>query len=207
MSEFSYIPKSKEQSFQNNSGIFTPKDIYDLTKADKYTNYGQLELIETKIFSGDNIVDFTDLKTNLYDVHFSTISVTLSSSSSINIRFIKGGVVDSSSNYQYAYQNGTATGTFGESVHTSNNTMFATRTGGTNEPRIATNYFYNLGDSNKYSFMTMNAVSETSGTTACDMRFGGGLIDVTSAIDGIRYFDTGGALLTGSISLYGLRYS
>jgi len=41
---------------------FTPKDIYDLTRADKYTNYGQLELIETQTASGDNIVDFTDIK-------------------------------------------------------------------------------------------------------------------------------------------------
>ena len=48
MSEYGYIPEAPEQSFGNNKGIFTPKDIYDLTRADKYTNYGQLELIETQ---------------------------------------------------------------------------------------------------------------------------------------------------------------
>ena len=47
--EFGYIPESPEQSFGNNKGIFTPTDIYDLTRADKYTSYGQLELIETQI--------------------------------------------------------------------------------------------------------------------------------------------------------------
>ena len=38
MSEYGYLPESPEQSFGQNSGIFTPKDIYDLTRADKYTN-------------------------------------------------------------------------------------------------------------------------------------------------------------------------
>ena len=51
MSEYGYIPEAPEQSASNNKGIFTPKDIYDLTRADKYTNYGQLELIETQTVS------------------------------------------------------------------------------------------------------------------------------------------------------------
>ncbi len=38
MSEYGYIPEAPEQSAGNNKGIFTPKDIYDLTRADKYTN-------------------------------------------------------------------------------------------------------------------------------------------------------------------------
>ena len=41
-------------------GSLAPKDIYDLTRADKYTNYGQLELIETQTFSGATAnIDFT----------------------------------------------------------------------------------------------------------------------------------------------------
>ena len=48
MSEYGYIPESPDQSFGNNKGIFTPNDIYDLTRADKYTQYGQLELIQTQ---------------------------------------------------------------------------------------------------------------------------------------------------------------
>ena len=66
--EFGYIPESPEQSFGNNKGIFTPTDIYDLTRADKYTNYGQLELIETKSADDSCTIDFdtlgnTDLNT------------------------------------------------------------------------------------------------------------------------------------------------
>ena len=66
MSEFGYIPEAPEQSFGNNKGIFTPKDIYDLTRADKYTNYGQLELIETQTASSDSALDFTSLQENIY---------------------------------------------------------------------------------------------------------------------------------------------
>ena len=62
--EFGYIPESPEQSFGNNKGIFTPTDIYDLTRADKYTNYGQLELIETQTVSGVSAIDFTNIKRN-----------------------------------------------------------------------------------------------------------------------------------------------
>ena len=68
MSEYGYIPEAPEQSFGNNKGIFNPKDIYDLTRADKYTNYGQLELIETQTASTSSALDFTNLGN--YNVHF-----------------------------------------------------------------------------------------------------------------------------------------
>jgi hypothetical protein len=70
--EFGYLPESPEQSFGNNKGIFTPKDIYDLTRADKYTNYGQLELIQTQTASSA-VVDFTNLGD--FDVHFVTFQM------------------------------------------------------------------------------------------------------------------------------------
>ena len=67
--EFGYIPESPEQSFGNNKGIFTPTDIYDLTRADKYTNYGQLELIETQTLTNSLTLDFTSIKESEYNVH------------------------------------------------------------------------------------------------------------------------------------------
>ena len=72
MSEYGYIPEAPEQSFGNNKGIFTPKDIYDLTRADKYTNYGQLELIQTQTASGSSTIDFTSIQESTYNVHFAT---------------------------------------------------------------------------------------------------------------------------------------
>jgi len=74
MSEYGYIPEAPEQSFGNNKGIFNPKDIYDLTRADKYTNYGQLELIETQTASSVSSINFTDIKEDIYNVHFLTFN-------------------------------------------------------------------------------------------------------------------------------------
>ena len=207
MSEYGYIPEAPEQSFGNNKGIFTPKDIYDLTRADKYTNYGQLELIETKTGSGVSAIDFTNIKEDIYNVHFVTIVAGVSNTGSVQIRFFESGVLESSSVYDVAYQNGQATGTFDESKSTSETRLFATRTGTADEPRQAYNYLYNLGDSTKYSFQTMHGVSRKTGTTACDMRFGSGVMHQASQVDGIRFLETSGGLLTGSISLYGIRYS
>ena len=209
MSEYGYIPDSAniEQSFGNNKGIFNPKDIYDLTRADKYTNYGQLELIETKTASGDNIVDFTDIKEDIYNVHFVTIDVDLSGTSSVQIRFFEGGVLETGSVYKYAFQNGQATGSFDVTASTGDNRLFATRTGGADDVRQAYNYLYNLGDSTKYSFQTMHGVSKKTGTTACDMRYGSGVMTQASQVDGIRFTNTASQLLTGTISLYGLRFS
>jgi len=209
MSEYGYIPDSAniEQSFGNNKGIFTPKDIYDLTRADKYTNYGQLELIETKTASGDNIVDFTDIKEDVYNVHFATIDVNLDNTSSVQIRLFESGVLETGSVYQTAYQNGQATGTFSVNQTTANSRFFATQTGSTDEPRQSYNYLYNLGDSTKYSFQTMQGVSQKTGTTACDMRFGSGVLPQASQVNAIRFTNTASGLLTGTISLYGIRYS
>ena len=70
MSEYGYIPEAPEQSFGNNKGIFTPKDIYDLTRADKYTNYGQLELIETQSANSSAVSEVVSagLRTTVFPV-------------------------------------------------------------------------------------------------------------------------------------------
>ena len=91
-SEFGYIPESPEQSFGNNKGIFTPTDIYELTRADKYTNYGQLEFIETQTHSSSvSYIEFTDIKQDIYDVHFVTLNDIgcLNDTSSITLTFAK----------------------------------------------------------------------------------------------------------------------
>ena len=67
-SEFGYIPESPEQGFQNNNGIFTPTDIYNLTRSSKFTEYGQLKLIQTQTVSSA-VCDFTDLQIEKYSVH------------------------------------------------------------------------------------------------------------------------------------------
>ena len=168
---------------------------------------GKLELIETKTASGDNIVDFTDIKEDVYNVHFATIDVNLNNTSSVQIRLFESGVLETGSVYQTAYQNGQATGTFSVNQTSANNRFFATQTGSTDEPRQSYNYLYNLGDSTKYSFQTMQGVSRKTGTTACDIRFGSGVLPQASQVNAIRFTNTAGGLLTGTISLYGIAES
>jgi hypothetical protein len=168
---------------------------------------GKLELIETKTASADSFIDFTSIDESTYNVHFVTVNVYLSNTSSVQIRFFESGVLETGTVYQYAYQNGQATGSFSETRATADDRIFATRTGGTDEPRQAYNYLYNLGDSSKYSFQTMQGVSRQSPTTALDMRFGSGVLPQASTVDGIRFTETGGGLLTGTISLYGIAES
>ena len=204
--EYGYIPEVA-QSFGDNTGVFDPADINNLVADNKWTQYGQLELIETKTGTGVSAIDFTDIKEDVYNVHFVTIVAGISNTGSVQIRFFEDGVLETASVYDVAYQNGTATGSFTESRFTSEDRLFATRTGTADEPRQAYNYLYNLGDSTKYSFQTMHAVSRKTGTTACDIRFGSGVMHQASQVDGIRFLETGGGLLTGSISLYGIRYA
>ena len=206
-SEFSYIPESPEQSFGNNKGIFTPTDIYDLTRADKYTNYGQLELIETQTASSDSFVDFTSIQESTYNVHFMTVSITdVSSATYLGIRFYESGVLETASVYQEAYQNCQANGTFSEVKSTARNQIITTQSNAINSSMNIYIYFYNLGDSAKYSFTTAQGNGITTTGTSYNAYFGSGVLPQTSTVNGIRILDNFGNM-TGTISLYGIRYS
>ena len=205
--EFGYIPESPEQSFGNNKGIFTPTDIYDLTRADKYTNYGQLELIETQTASSDSFVDFTSIQESTYNVHFMTVSITdVSSATYLGIRFYESGVLETASVYQEAYQNCQANGTFSEVKSTARNQIITTQSNAINSSMNIYIYFYNLGDSAKYSFTTAQGNGITTTGTSYNAYFGSGVLPQTSTVNGIRILDNFGNM-TGTISLYGIRYS
>ena len=49
--EYGYIGKEVTQAFRDNKGIFTPQDIIELDQENKWTNFGQLELIQTQTFT------------------------------------------------------------------------------------------------------------------------------------------------------------
>ena len=208
--EFGYIPESPEQSFGNNKGIFTPKDIYDLTRADKYTNYGQLELIETKTFSGVSAVDFTSIQENTYNVHFMTLN-NIQHTGGLDttmIQFYESGVLETASVYQYAHQYNEAGGSNGELKSTGFNRIYWSynNNGTTQDARDSENgyiYFYNLGDSTKYSFTTHQELFTDFG--AMKMSFGSGVLPQTSQVNGIRLVMHNGNNTSGSASLYGIK--
>jgi hypothetical protein len=201
MSEYGYIPEAPEQSFGNNKGIFTPKDIYDLTRADKYTNYGQLELIETQTFSTVSAVDFTSIQESTYNVHFLTYSgIEGSTASNGGLQFYESGVLRTGG-YQDALQYGTSGGSFGEEKSTSRANMYF-HNYGTQQQTGAYAYIYNAGDSSKYTFSTWH--SNQPFTSSMTMFFGSGVMPYTSTVDGIR-INVNTGTLTGQASLYGIK--
>ena len=212
--EFGYIPESPEQSFGNNKGIFTPTDIYDLTRADKFTQYGQLELLQTQSVSGVSVVDFTSLDENTYNVHFLTFNNVTSTASGFhyhNVRFSNdgGSTYTNATNYDYANQyGGVNAGDFSDSLRSASATeigdIFALT--GTNT-EIAGNgymYFYNLGDSTKYSFTTHHNMAQIDGASAY-MYFGSGVYQVAEPIQAFRWFSDSSVTFNGDFSLYGIK--
>jgi hypothetical protein len=214
MSEYGYIPESPEQSFGNNKGIFTPKDIYDLTRADKYTNYGQLELIHTENASSVSSVEFKSSTGTLdlsYNVHFLTINNFKPSNDNAQLASqvsFNDGSSYTANAYQFAYQQGKSGGTFAESrtndfsylriIHTTGNA--------TNESGNGYCYFYNLSDNTKFSFQTTQQVCMT-GTPELLMQFGSGLFYPNALVfDALKIYSSAGTF-SATASLYGIRYS
>lgn len=211
-SEFGYIPESPEQSFGNNKGIFTPTDIYDLTRADKYTNYGQLELIGTQTYSSAvTVIDFTSIQESTYNVHFMTcsqMSAAVDNIHTMNIRLFENGVVETAGVYHTARQNAGLNPSvgFNESRSTSANKIalqFGSGTA-TGENESAYIYFYNLGDSSKYSFVTHQSVGLTNDNYFMSA-FGSAVLPQASVVDGIRLKTNSNNYNDFKVSLYGIK--
>jgi len=198
------------QSFGNNAGIFSANDIYDLTREDKWTNYGQLELIETQIHSTDvSEVDFTNIKADIYDVHFMTLNNIVSSSDAgLDCRLSDdNGTTFESGSYDYDIQFVQTSGTSnGETRSTGGNAF--TRLGAlganANEQGNGYMYFYNLGDSTKYSFATHQS-SSWNFNAHLVMYFGSLVYHQTVSMNALRVFPTAGSLTDFEISLYGIK--
>ena len=196
-----------EQSFQNNPGIFDPADINNLIADNKWTNYGQLELIETQTYSGAvSFVDFTSLGS--YNVHFMTFNNLQNSggaSADLSVRFYESGVLETASVYQKAFQYGSTGGSFGEDKSTSVSSILSIAGNYQNKEANGYLYFYNLGDSAKFSFVTMQSFFGHP-TAGHYMKFGSGVMTQASTVDGIRLFnDNADNFSAFDISLYGIK--
>jgi len=174
---------------------------------------GNLELIETQTVSGVSVVNFTSIDESTYNVHYLTFNdLDLSDDQeNIQVRFSNdgGSTYESSSNYDWAHQRNivgigslevnSTTGTSIEIVRLLGNA--------TNETQNGYIYFYNLGDSAKYSFTT----SYTTGmyyTGAYISNFGSGVYHTAETINAIRIKDSGsGGTFSATMSLYGIKES
>jgi len=202
--EYGYIPEV-EQSFGNNTGVFDPADINNLVADNKWTQYGQLELIETQTVSGVSTVDFTDLGN--YNVHFLTINdyqVTVSNTR-LGVRFYENGVLETASVYQWAYQQ-CLQGGGAEFKATSHSSIPIQIEQLINYGGGGYNYFYNLTDSSKFSFLTNQHIRVSNAMIG---EFGGGLMTQASQVTGFQIgsYDASNYNFSLTASLYGIRFS
>ena len=211
--EYGYVGAEVAQSFKNNRGIFSPQDILELDQANKWTNFGQLELIETITASSATQIDFLNLNDKFgatYNYHYltgSNISVSLDSGR-ITGRFFESGVLNSSSDYEFAFKQTNSNVSSSDTKSTSDNKLKIGTTQGNSavtDLGAFQGWFANLNASHLYSYYN----GTTIGLSGCVIRtdVGGSFLDQASFITGIRLFAHHSSSITmnGVFSLYGLR--
>jgi len=208
--EYGYIGKEVEQAFRDNKGIFTPQEIIELDQENKWTNFGQLELIETvTVSSSVSTVEFQDLKD--YNVHLITVNdgTVSDNDTGIAFRLYESGTLESGSVYDTARQICGADGSFSENRSSSNSAFrFADNIKISSVPRSNINgylYFYNLLDSTKYSFTTQHS-SVYSNSDIYRSFWGSQVLPQASSVNKIQVMAfNSGTLESGNFSLYGIR--
>ena len=200
----SYIG-TQPNDVKKNTGLYTPSEILQLTKVGSWG--GSLELIAESTFTGVTEVIFSDIKEDVYDVHYVELSDMQHTSANkfTFVQFYESGVLESGSVYMYAQEYGQSNATFGRFGSTGNNYIYITWANhgtATGDNGGAYLYLYNLGDSTKFSQLTQQNVFMDSGTMK--MAYGGGLLPQTSLVDGLRFsFNT--ATSDGTIKIYGIK--
>ena len=173
---------------------------------------GKLELIETQTHTTDVAsIDFTSIQESTYNVHFLTFDDFQTASDNVmvfQIQLYESGVLETASVYQHAFQRGRTTGTFSENKSTGLGYMSINQNGGnaTNEKSCGYVYFYNLGDSAKYSFATQQTIV-TQNDSVQNITFGSSVLPQASTVDGIRIKPSSGNYSSFTASLYGIAES
>ena len=179
---------TQPNNVKQNTGLYTPSEILELTKDGSWG--GSSNFIAEQTLSGAVSYNFTSIKENVYDVHYLQIenSGNVTDNRRLTCRLYESGVLETASVYQIATQTGTGAGSFVEVNSTGIDEMrLCDNTGGnsTGEKANSYAYFYNLGNSSKYSFMTFHSVvGNNAGSVS--MEFGGGVLPQASTVDGIR---------------------
>ena len=203
---YGYLGQNLPNQTKSNSGVFSISDVADLEKQGKFG--GSLELIQEVNASGTSTIEFTSIKENVYDVHFMTLALDCTGGAGATyyiLQFYEDGIgYETSGVYQFALQDGSVSGTFAETKSTTSGNLSVAYFSNLTNPTInAYHYFYNLGNSSKYSFQTMHSFTDDG--SADGFRFGGGVLPQASKVTGIRLLANGSTTSTGTVKLYGVK--
>ena len=176
---------------------------------------GKLELIETQTISGVNSVEFTNIKEDIYNVHFLTINnFNQNGGNNFGMRFLlsnDGGSSYETSNYQMAYFEITPDGSTSENrstsrAHFQNTIVSLDRDTSPRSVGGGYYYMYNAGDSSKYTFQTNHTMSGAGAVIGAS--FGNAVYTVAETINAFKFDDFGSSYsLWGTFSLYGIKES
>jgi len=196
---YGYLGQNQPNQTVSNSGVFSITDVAELQSQGKLG--GSLELIEEQTVSAVSHIDFTTIQEDKYDVHFLQLN-SISSTANLNggFQFYESGTLRTANDYQYSQVYGLTSGSFSEQRSTSETRIVAQNYFSAN-PTSAYAYFYNLGNSSKYSFCTYQV---WVGGQSLFM-FGGGVSPLTSLVDGIRVYTSGTNAISGNAKLYGVK--
>ena len=201
-SEYGYIPQAPTQSWGNNKGIFTPNDIYDLTRADKFTNYGELELIQTQTVSSVGNIDFTNLGD--YDVHYMTMNNAQNAGANSYLGIVFSTDGGSSWVYSNDYERASMYGgniAFGDSKTTGTG-LIPVSSDTDAQKKNGHIYVYRARDSQQYTFVTT-----LHGEDNYPANFLTGYYKQTNVVNAFRLTSNDGGNYSGTFSLYGIRFS
>ena len=198
------------QAFQANVGKFDPAEINELVANEQWTQYGQLEHIETISATSVSVVDFTNIKSDIYDVHFATYIIEKPSGGSAHYpgwQFAESGTMETASVYYGTAKWFSITGS-GNNVQDATSVRIGVGIGSSYQMIFGGYcYFYNLGDSTKFSYATGQISLAETGGTVFNTTYAGVLRQGTSSfVDQIR-FKGDSTLTSAKISLYGIRYA
>lgn len=214
MSKYGYVGKESDipqQAFKANAGVLSVNDHLTLSHENKLTQYGQLELIETKeVTSAVTYFDFVNIKEDEYDVHF-LIWETMhpqSDNKTLTLKYSSnGGSSFISSGYSFAFINGNEDNTFLESRSDSIGFQYLSTGVGTGTQETAQGYcyIYKAGDIGSYTLQSFQS-ADLNASNDFQIFSGGHIYKNNATINAFRVGENSGtSTWTGNISLYGLR--
>jgi len=173
---------------KQNTGLYTPNEILQLEKDGNWG--GSLELIESQTVTGVSVIDFLEIKENVYDVHLMKVSATggnNASSTGTSVRLYENGVLESASVYKYAFRRAGQGATDVQNTGTSQIGTI-TETFNSTDASGGQMYFYNLGNASRYSMSYKQSNNQIHANWRAE--FGSGVLPQASKVDGIRLFSS-----------------
>ena len=190
---------------RKNIGLYTPGKILQLTKDGNWG--GSLEFIKQVDISASSTCVITDIKEDIYDVHYFTFTMTgAHQDHTLFINFSEdGGSSYVTSNYSYSKSYGQTNGTFNQATNASTSYIQLAQSVDSNNGCYNYGYFYFLGNSGRRSQYSGVSVFERSGDSGVKrFEYGGGNQFDDKAIDAIKIFPNVGTM-TGSFKLFGVK--